>query len=775
MPGTTVEVVQTSLVEWLRARDDEFLAALLRLRADLAIPPPADLTVLATRASIRASVQRACEDLDAVALTVLEAVVLTGAGSGPVTVADVRAMLGPDVDERALRAGLRPLTDRALVWGDDAGLCTVPAAAEVVGPFPGGLGREASGAAASTELPVLLEALTEEERKVLDVLAEGPPVGRSRSAGDGSGPVGSLLSRGLLLRRDADTVELPRQVGLALRGDRPMGRLDVARPDVGVREREPSLVDGTGAGAALEFLRRADLALEWFGAQAPGVLRSGGLGVRDLRRLARAADADEPTAALLAELLFAADLLAETESVAPEWLPTTTADAWSAGPEEARWAVLARAWLDLARLPGLVGRRDDADKPITALSDGPRRPPAARDRRRVLEALADLPPGAAVSSPDDLARMLAWRAPRRGGRLRDEVVRWTVGEATTLGVVALDALTTAGRVLLDPGTGGSSRHPTELASALHAALPEPVEEVLLQADLTAVAPGRLSAALAHELAVLAEVESAGGATVYRFTEQSLRRALDTGRTAEDVKATLHARSRTPVPQTLEYLVDDVARKHGRLRGGAVSCFLRSADDVLVSEVLAHPATEELGLRRIAPNVLVSALPLAEVLDGLRSAGFSPAAEDAGGAVVDLAARGRRSEPRRRGGSRSGGSGTADGPPTRRGEEIVERLRAGDALAGVRRSVAGQASTPSSAGTTATLASLQEAARERRTVWIGYVDARGVAGDRVLAPTSIGGGIVEGRDALDGEVRRIQLHRITSIAPVGDDRADRGVP
>lgn len=56
-------------------------------------------------------------------------------------------------------------------------------------------------------------------------------------------------------------------------------------------------------------------------------------------------------------------------------------------------------------------------------------------------------------------------------------------------------------------------------------------------------------------------------------------------------------------------------------------------------------------------------------------------------------------------------------------------------------------------------------REGRTVWIGYVDAHGVAGDRVLAPVSVGGGYVEGRDALDGELRRIQLHRITSIAPV----------
>src|SRR5581483_3514050 len=59
---TTVEAMPgTSLLEWLRARDDAALATLLRLRPDLGVPPPPDLTVLATRVGIRASVARACE------------------------------------------------------------------------------------------------------------------------------------------------------------------------------------------------------------------------------------------------------------------------------------------------------------------------------------------------------------------------------------------------------------------------------------------------------------------------------------------------------------------------------------------------------------------------------------------------------------------------------------------------------------------------------------------------------------------------------------------
>ena len=71
--------MSTPLVDWLRAQDDDTLADLLRLRPDLAVPPPADLTVLATRAGIRASVHRACDDLDTVTLTLLEALVVADA------------------------------------------------------------------------------------------------------------------------------------------------------------------------------------------------------------------------------------------------------------------------------------------------------------------------------------------------------------------------------------------------------------------------------------------------------------------------------------------------------------------------------------------------------------------------------------------------------------------------------------------------------------------------------------------------------------------------
>jgi hypothetical protein len=127
-------------------------------------------------------------------------------------------------------------------------------------------------------------------------------------------------------------------------------------------------------------------------------------------------------------------------------------------------------------------------------------------------------------------------------------------------------------------------------------------------------------------------------------------------------------------------------------------------------------------------------------------------------VLDLIDRGRRTSPRRRGGTRGG-------PPEPDAEQLtalVSRMRAGDAMAGVRR---GPTAPVTRNGSTLDL--LRSAAAAGRSVWIGFVDAHGVAGERVLAPRSVGAGVVEGRDAVDGDVHRVPLHRITSIALVED--------
>ncbi|MEU4741236.1 helicase-associated domain-containing protein [Actinosynnema sp. NPDC023658] len=750
----------TTLAEWLRAQDDSALVALLRARPDLATPPPADTTVLATRIGSRASVARACEDLDTLTLTVLEALLVLDADLAPVGRSAVQALfgrtdVGPALD--ALRA-------RALLWGGDHALSTPPATRDAVNPFPCGLGRSVPRLADAD-----LGALDPDELRVLQTLAAGPPVGQTKDAAhvvslaNARTPIQKLLARGLLVRRDAQTVELPREIGLKVRGDQPLGAIRTTEPPLTTFRRATSDVDHTGGGEALELSRHVETLLRNWSEDPPPVLRSGGVGVRELRKLAKDLDVDERRASLLVELVVNAGLVADTEGLEPEWVPTTQTDAWLVAAPEHRWATLAQAWLDLPRLPGLIGQRGSqvqlgGDRLLNPLAPELNRPAAPRDRRRILEALAALEPGTAVTDPDELAAVLAWRAPRRGGRLRDELVRWTVEEGTRVGVLAHNAITSQGRTLLTEGPGPAAKR-------LGDALPAPVDHVLVQADLTVVAPGRLDPELADEIALVADVESAGSATVYRVRESSVRRAFDAGRSAADLHELFRARSRTPVPQSLTYLIDDAARKHGRLRGGAAGSFLRCDDPVLIAEVLAHAEAERLGLRKIAPTVLVSPSPLVEVLDGLRAAGFAPAAEGPDGHVMDLRSGGRRITGK---GRRRPVQPTT--PSDEQLDELVRLVRAGDRAAtttgGARVSVPGHLG----AGPSATLELLQRAAKEGRSVLVDFVDGHGTAARRVITPQFVGGGVLEGVDVSYGEVRRFPLHRITSAALVEGDNA-----
>lgn len=777
-PYTVVGVSVTSLLDWLRTRADDALVALLRARPDLATPPPPDATVLATRAGTRASVARACEDLDAFTLTVLDALVIADADqlteAGGVPAAEIIRLVGPDVPGYRVLAALDRLCGLAIAWptGDDAAgdtddirattrLAVVPAARETSGLYPGGLGQPVA-ALAGVDLSEVLAGLGEPERRVLARLAVGPPVGQTRDAAElpasdaDRTPIQRLLARGLLVRRDASTVELPRQVGLALRGDRPLGTVHGAEPALSGTDRTPARIDATGAGEVMELVRHMENLLRLWSAEAPLVLRSGGLGVREQRKLARELGVDDARAGLLAELAVAAELVVDTEASTPEWLPTTQADGWLVASAEQRWATLAAAWLDLPRLPGLIGLKDDKDKTLVPLSDELRRPLAPRDRRRILDTLGELPTGHGLTDTGALTALLTWRAPRRGGRLRDDLVRWTLAEGTTLGVLALGALTSAGRTLLAEG-------PAAAAKRMAAALPEPLDHVLVQADLTVVAPGPLEAELAEQLALVADVESAGAATVYRVGEQSVRRALDAGRTATELHELFRTRSRTPVPQGLDYLIDDVARRHGQLRGGAAGSFLRCDDEVLLAEVLANPEAARLELRRIAPTVVISPLPLVDVLNGLREAGFTPAAEGPDGRVLDLRERGRRAPTRSRPDRRSV---LPPAPGDAQLAAAVRQLRVGERAATSRTGRA--VSLAPGAGmsdTSVTLAVLQAAVRDRHNVWVGYVDAHGTASQRFVAPMGVGGGVLEGLDQGSGEVRRFPLHRITSVEVV----------
>jgi hypothetical protein len=736
-----------NLGAWLAGLDEDGLLKLLTRRPDLAQPAPGSIAALAARAGSRQSVKVAADDLDFLHLAVLDALLLLGADRAAVSTADLLGLAAPLAGEDQVRAALGELRERALVWGSDELRVSGETAAAL--PWQPGQAIAEHPARGARELGAAIDALDTAQRDVLERLASGYPVGRTRDAdpeAPADRPVRRLLAAGLLRALDTETVILPRDVGQVLRGEQP-GPAGLNPPDPAVTRTSAADADTAAAGAVLELLRDTEVVLEALSAAPVCELRSGGLGVREAKRLGKTTGIDEQRLGLVLELAASAGLIA-SGLPDPEppgdgfsyWAPTVAADRFSETPAAERWLTLATTWLDLPSRPGLIGERAADGKPYAALSDSLYSTAAPLDRRLLLELLAGLPLGTGVDATTASAALI-WQRPRWAARLQPAPVGHLLEESHALGLTGRGALSSAARALLDGGNDEALR-------AMTAMLPEPIDYFLVQADLTVVAPGPLTRDVAAGLAAVAVVESAGAATVYRVGEQSVRHALDTGRTADDLVHFFQSHSKTPVPQGLTYLINDVARRHGQLRAGVAAAFLRCEDPALLAQALAAPGLGELGIRLLAPTVAVSQAPVGDVLAALRKAGFAPAAEDSTGAVVDLRRRGSRvpaslvrRQPR---------------PPQR---PAIETLRAVvTMLLRVRESpLAGARVDPGVA-----MALLQQAAVHGHDVLMGYVDAAGVSTQRVVTPIAVRGGHLTAFDPAQGRMREFAVHRVTSV-------------
>ncbi|MDO8106662.1 helicase-associated domain-containing protein [Isoptericola sp. b441] len=761
-----------TFTEHLRALGVDGLAALLDRRRDLAAPPPASVRALAARAGTRASLDRALARIDTGTLAGVEAVV---ALPPPVRPADVSHAVGAHAD-----VWLGVAEDWGLVWQDDDGLHAAPGLSDLLGPHPAGLGpplaetlaRRSTEALATlaaevgctpTELAERLadtatvEGLLAEApigaRAVLDALTWGPPVGRTPRPGTpGAGAVGWLLRTGLLAVGDPQHVVLPAEVALALRGGRTR-REPPTPPAPTVVEVDSRTVDADAAGRALETVRLVGELLELWGRAPAAVLRSGGLGARELKRVAAALEVDAGTAALLVEVAGAARLVAEDGEESPSFCPTTVADDWAGDDAAHRWVELVRAWLTAERAPWLVGSRDEAGSLRGALDSAHRRPWVPRLRAAVLGALADA--GGRVDAAD-LHTVLAWRTPRSAPT--EHAVQAVLDEAAVLGVTGAGALGGPARQLLAGWVPPDGTEPTftptavlGAAAALSQTLPAPVDEVLLGGDLTGVVPGRPSDALEALLTDVAQVESRGAGLTVRFTEESLRGALDR-RSAPEILDALASHARGEVPQPLRYLVTDAARRHGQVRVGSGAAYLRG-DPAALAGIEQTPALRALGLRVLAPGVLISPTEPAALLEALRAAGLPAAAEDAAGTV--LHARPTRHRVRHT-------------PMPVPDPEVARRrlLRvAGDLVADTGGPAA--APVPPADGTpepSEALAVLRAAVGAGTEVWLEVASPGGTTRRRVR-PLLVEGGRVRVLDQQRAAELTVAVHRIAGAQPV----------
>ena len=626
-------MAQDGMSHWLEGLSDEQLTSLVEVRLGPVARLPTSFDHLASVLSAPQACGEALRQLDRTAVQVVAVLAESGARLG------VDVLAGRMGADPALVTGaLERASGLALAW---------PVADAQVWRTPGGL-LHLAGPVLRRGLPYA-DLLPELGLRALRALMGTHGLGGARATWDAvdvlarelPGRVPGLLSggpadladglRGLLLGHGpSDPLVWAEEQGLLLsigegwfvpaeverwlRGDRVV--LAVEEPPARV-EVAPVAAPVT---AVLSLLGRAHDLLDALEATPPRALAAGGLGVKELRRLAKVVGRELDEVVLLLQLLATAGLVA---TGARAGALTGTGRHWRRLPEEQAYARLVSRQLH----PRAV-LEPSASSPSGVLQ-------AVARSGYGLPSVRDVAVATAARGPESDASLTAWldwSQWRRG----DQAVR-VAAFAQPLRVLELLGLRAHGTTapwlaaLLAVEQSGSlleTQDDEGLAAAAQAVaehLPPAQDDVVLQADATAVVAGRADAGLRALLDQLGRRESDH---TWRLSADGVRTALDAGRTGEDLLAELRRRSRHGVPAVVEQLVRDMAQAHGRIRVHAAKTVLQLADPVLGVELVHDRRLRALGLVEIAPGVLGSAAPPPQVVAALRDSGHAPTGEGA---------------------------------------------------------------------------------------------------------------------------------------------------
>ncbi|NYJ05365.1 hypothetical protein GGQ55_001643 [Geodermatophilus daqingensis] len=411
------------------------------------------------------------------------------------------------------------------------------------------------------------------------------------------------------------TAPMPAEVALALRGGDYRAPFSPRPPVIRTHPVAPEAVESASAAAIGAFLSHALALLDRLTRVPVPLLAGGGVGVRELGRLAKALGVEDTEIRLLLALSAACRLLmpgTEGLGVGDRF------DEWRREEPAAQAAQLITSWW---AFPSAPTRSRDADgRTLPALRG--QDPCAGCHAARVvlLHSASGLPAGQAADLAD-LAASARWHRPLIHVLTQDADAPLTTTwrEAELLGVAAAGALSPLGAALLTDDENALVEHLTRL-------LPATSDTARFGSDLTALVSGTPSVRASTLLDSCADRESSGGAVIWRFSPTSIRRAMDEGTTADRLLHELADLAERELPQALTYLVHDVARRHGRLRLHAATSLIQSDDEALLAEVAVDKRLAKLGLTLLAPTVLACTVPLDVALARLREVGYFPVAE-----------------------------------------------------------------------------------------------------------------------------------------------------
>ncbi|MET0415841.1 MAG: helicase-associated domain-containing protein [Actinoplanes sp.] len=686
-----------ALAHHLRTLTEEQLTQLVSIRRDATIEPaPRTTEHLAERLLLPGSMAGACGLLTLPQLQVAEAAAALGDGCTPVRLA---ALLGVSEDDPDLTAALSRLTALVLLWPRDGRLAA--AHLDVIWPSPLDLGSSAAAlfvdrgvnelrnlakiygipakGRGKDELIAALAGWLAEPEHVLRLAVEAPaevrtqldafarrpvsPFGRSGVMFGSPGPVLPwAVDRGLLVDSMWGVSEMPREVAFALRED-VKAPFSPRPPVTPLSPVESAAVEREAAAAATETLAAITAVVEAMSGDPVPLLRTGGLGVRELRRITKLSKQDEDRVRLTIELLAAGGLVEAPEA---GLIPSTVYDEFAAAEPADQLLRVIEDWLSMPASP-LAPVDDTATSARLLYWDEREERTLTGLRVLALRTIHAIVPDGQSIDPRVLAARLSWEGPLMTDQVDEDLELYVTGiwrEAHRLGLLAHGAMTALGRSLLS-GDGSATRGQAE------AMVPRSRDSVLLQNDLTAVVTGTPSAGLLALLDSVATPESRSGAWTWRFSPASVRAALDAGNTPEELIASItEVAEGGRVPQPLTYLIDDVARRHGHVQVRPVVCCLSSDDELLLTEILNTRSLKALKLVRLAPTVLASTKSPDVTLAALRAAGYAPAGLRADGSPVVKIPQRRRAVPS----SLDGGlEEMFPGPSLRNPAEVAKKL------------------------------------------------------------------------------------------------------
>lgn len=183
----------------------------------------------------------------------------------------------------------------------------------------------------------------------------------------------------------------------------------------------------------------------------------------------------------------------------------------------------------------------------------------------------------------------------------------------------------------------------EKASHLAAAmLPQPMRKLIIQADLSLIAPGPLPTQDEISLRRFANTEQIGLASTYRLSSLSISHGLESGLTISDIRNLLLELSSKNLPQPVEYLLNESSSRFGRLvvrRGetsGDISAervIISSSDPVLIAEILNDAKLKPFSLTKLADGSITTRFEAEVIYFALRELNFVAIQTDSEGKVI----------------------------------------------------------------------------------------------------------------------------------------------